>query len=159
MSDISSAPKMSESTFGPPAPRMDANSPKMATDHPMDEFDRWRENCFAIIDENGLVISLSGSEKDRWIEWMKKTLSAGNHIIAQDDVKGFHISTLFLGTNLNTSGTGPPLWFVTLVFRKSAYGKIAAEVRSETLRYSTVADALAGHAVVCEKVRSAEIGE
>jgi hypothetical protein len=46
-----------------------------------------------------------------------------------------------------------------MVFRESADGTHGVKINYDTLRYSTLADALAGHVVVCEKVTSGEIGE
>jgi hypothetical protein len=68
-------------------------------------------------------------------------------------------STVFLGINCNVYGTGPPLWFQTAVFRAAADGTVGTEIKYDTLRYSTVADASAGHVVICDKVKTGEIGE
>jgi hypothetical protein len=80
-------------------------------------------------------------------------------LIEEDQLDGFHILTAFLGINQNISETGPPLWFETMVFRASADGNLGVEIKYETLRYSKIADALAGHCVICEKVKYGEIGE
>jgi hypothetical protein len=122
----------------------------------MVKFDRWREKCLAIL-ENGLVISCP--DQTKWVEWMGESFSAGIHLIAQDDVEGFYISTEFLGINHNATGAGPPLWFETMVFRESANGNLGVKIEYGTVRYSTWAEALAGHVVICEKVMSGEIGE
>jgi predicted RNA-binding protein with TRAM domain len=54
----------------------------------------------------------------------------------------------------------PPLWFETKVSRSAADGNaLAVKIEQGTLRYSTMADALAGYVVFCEKVKSGEIGE
>jgi hypothetical protein len=54
----------------------------------------------------------------------------------------------------------PPLWFETKVSRSAADGNaLAVKIEQGTLRYSTMADALAGYLVIREKVRSGEIGE
>jgi hypothetical protein len=74
-------------------------------------------------------------------------------------VGGFRILTAFLGINQNVSEAGPPLWFETMVFRASADGYLGVEIKYETLRYSTIGDALAGHCEVCEKVKNGEIGD
>jgi hypothetical protein len=130
----------------------------MATDHSKPNFDRWRESCFGILDK-GSVISLSDSGQETWVRWMKKAFSTGELSIAEHDVEGFHVSTVFLGINCNVSGTGPPLWFQTAVFRAAADGTLGTEIKYDTLRYSTIADAIAGHVVICEKVKTGEIGE
>ena len=122
----------------------------------MVKFDRWREKCLAIL-ENGLVISCQ--DRTKWIEWTGKSFSTGDHLIAENEIEGFYISTEFLGIDLNASGTGPPRWFETMVFRESANGNLGAKIEYGTVWYSTMAEALAGHVLICEKVMSGEIGE
>jgi hypothetical protein len=46
-----------------------------------------------------------------------------------------------------------------MVFRQSADGTHGVKIKYDTLRCSTLSDALSGHVVVCEKVKSGEIGE
>jgi hypothetical protein len=122
----------------------------------MAECDRWRESCLGILDGE-LVIPCPDASK--WVEWMNKCFSNGDHLVEEDQVGGFHILTAFLGINQNVSVAGPPLWFETMVFRASADGNLGAEIKYETLRYSTISDALAGHCEICEKVKNGEIGE
>ena len=122
----------------------------------MSQFDRWRKSCFAIL-ENGLVISCP--DVTTWTEWMRESFAAGNHIVAEEEVDGFLIVTEFLGINHIVTGAGPPLWFETLIFRESPGGSIGVKIEYGTVRYSTLADALAGHVVICVKVESGEIGE
>ena len=66
---------------------------------------------------------------------------------------------VLLGINHNIPEIEPPLWFESMVFRESADGTHGVRIKYDTLRYSTVADALAGHLSICEKVKSGEIGE
>jgi hypothetical protein len=122
----------------------------------MAECDRWRESCLGILD-SGLVVPCRDASE--WVEWMNRCFSNGDHLIEEDQVDGFHILTAFLGINQNISETGPPLWFETMVFRASTDGNLGVEIEYETLRYSTIADAFAGHCVICEKVKYGEIGE
>lgn len=56
------------------------------------------------------------------------------------------ISTVFLGIN-HARGEGPPLWFETMVFG----GKLDGEMD----RYSTYADAVAGHVAMVDRVKAA----
>jgi hypothetical protein len=126
----------------------------METDRSKNKFDRWRESCFAIL-ENGSVVSCS--DRSEWLEWMQETFSRGNHWIVEDEVEGFYILTEFLGINHNVTGIGPPLWFETFVFRSSADGMLGAKMEYGTVRYSTAAEALAGHLAICEKVKSGAI--
>ena len=111
---------------------------------------------FAILHSGSVVLCTDRSE---WVAWMKEAHAAGNLIIAQDSIEGFQVATIFLGTNLNSSGTGPPLWFETLVSRESANGDLGKKIEYGTVRYSTDPEARAGHVVVCEKVKGGEIGE
>jgi hypothetical protein len=46
-----------------------------------------------------------------------------------------------------------------MVYRQSADSTHGVKIKYDTLRYSTVSDALAGHVVICGKVKSGEIGE
>jgi hypothetical protein len=122
----------------------------------MSKFDRWRENCLAILD-NGLVIACP--DQAEWVKWVRKSLSNGEHWIVEDNIEGFYISTEFLGINHNVTGTGPPLWFETMVFRESAKGNLGVKITYGTVQYSTMTEALTGHVLICEKVKSGEIGE
>jgi hypothetical protein len=117
----------------------------------MGKFKEWRDKCLAILD-NGSVVPCS--DQSEWVEWMREdSLGAGNHLIAEDVVQGFYVVTEFLGINQNVSGTGPPLWFETMVFRESALNGLGVKIEYGNVRYSTLADALAGHAIICDKVK------
>ena len=128
----------------------------MEADQSLSDFDRWRERCFATL-ENGVVVSCPNPVE--WIEWMRESFSAGNHLIAKDDIQGFYIETEFLGINHNVTESGPPLWFETMVYRESAQRNSGLKIEYGTVLYSTVAEAIAGHLAICEKVRRGEIGE
>jgi hypothetical protein len=128
----------------------------METDLSMGKFDQWQKICLAILDHD-LVISCPNVTK--WTEWMEESFADGTHWIATDDIEGFRVETVFLEINHNIPTVEPPLWFETMVFRESADGTHGVKIEYDTLRYSTVADALAGHVVICEKVHSGEIGE
>jgi len=56
------------------------------------------------------------------------------------------ISTVFLGLD-HSFGSGPPLWFETMIF--------GGPLNDECWRYTTYAEAEAGHAVAIEKVKNA----
>lgn len=94
-----------------------------------------------------------------WAEAMEESRMNGSHLIAQDRVEGFHVSTIFLGINHNPFG-GLPQWFETLVFRLSADGEITTlRAYGGGCRYATRGEAIAGHARTCQMVRTGEIGE
>ena len=106
---------------------------------------------------NGFVVSCPNVTK--WTEWMEESFADGSHWIAADDIQGFRVETVFLGINHNIPEIEPPLWFESMVYRESADGTHGVRIKYDALRYSTVADALAGHVSICEKVKSGEIGE
>ena len=126
------------------------------TGQSMGKFDQWQKLCLAILD-NGLVISCPNVTK--WTDWMEESFVNGTHWIATDDIQGFRVETVFLGINHNIPDVESPPWFETMVFRASTDGTLGVKIKYETLRYSTVADALAGHVLICEKVQNGEIGE
>ena len=66
---------------------------------------------------------------------------------------------MFLGINVSLTASGSPLWFQTMVYRGSIDGTLGAQMACGTFRYSAFANALTGHFMVCEKVKSGEIGE
>ena len=57
---------------------------------------------------------------------MKEAHAAGTLIIAQDSIAGFQVATIFLGIDFNEGGIGPPLWFETVVFRRSTTAVLAS---------------------------------
>jgi hypothetical protein len=128
----------------------------MEGDRSLSDFDRWRERCLATL-ENGVVVSCP--DPVEWLEWMQESFSAGNHLFAKDDIFGFSIETEFLGINHNVTESGPPLWFETMVYRESVRRNSGLKIEYGTVLYSTVAEAIAGHMAICEKVRRGEIGE
>lgn len=66
--------------------------------------------------------------------------------VALDDIAGSLVSTVFLVIDHQYDDDGPPLLFETLVFG----GPLADEMD----RYSTRAEALAGHAAMVARVRA-----
>jgi hypothetical protein len=123
--------------------------PDMETEN---KFDQSQKIRLAIVD-NGLVISCPNVTK--WTEWMEESFVDGTHWIATDDIQGFHVETVFLGINHNIPDVEPPLWFETMVFRESANGTHGVKIKYDTLRSSTVADALANGAAPKVAVRMA----
>jgi len=81
-----------------------------------------------------------------WGHWYQNTR---NRIVAQDfDEQGEGISTVFLGMDHSFTEKGPPILWETLVF--------GGPLDGEMERYSSLADALMGHAVMRVRVREAE---
>ena len=66
-------------------------------------------------------------------------------VVAKTTIGDSEISTVWLGIDHNWGG-GPPLIFETLVF--------GGALADEMYRYPTEADALKGHALMCERVRA-----
>lgn len=64
--------------------------------------------------------------------------------IALDEIDGHRISTVYLGIN-HAWGDGPPLIFETMIF--------GGAFEDSQWRYSTEAEALAGHAAAVKMVR------
>jgi hypothetical protein len=111
---------------------------------------------FAILHHGSVVLC---SNRSKWVDWMKEAHAAGTLIIAQDAVEEFQVATIFLGIDFNEGGIGPPLWFETVVFRRSTDGSLGLQTKSDAFRYRTAVDAFVGHVAVCQEVRNGEIGE
>lgn len=74
------------------------------------------------------------------MEWASKFEDMDYKVVAFDDGKVYRVSTVWLGLDHNFAGDGPPLIFESMVFPLSSYEDQACR------RYSTEAEALAGHA-------------
>jgi hypothetical protein len=87
-----------------------------------------------------------------WARWMEAQrqmpgLRGGTGLHVADEWAGnARVSTVFLGIN-HAWGNGPPLWFETMVF-------IAGDADADMERYSTWAEAEAGHAAMMQRHRS-----
>lgn len=68
---------------------------------------------------------------------------------------GFWVSTVWLGID-HSFGDGPPIIFETMVFRTNADGKVESFSDLDSDRYSTEAEALAGHARMVERWKNGE---
>jgi hypothetical protein len=120
---------------------------------------QFRAKAFAILNEAGDVVPCP--DLTAWADWMQLASEDGvdgPRRVARSDVEGFYVSTIFLGLNHNPFIGGKPHWFETGVFRLSPDGVSLRRIYSAD-RYSTRAEAVAGHEDVCAKVRSGEIGE
>ena len=88
---------------------------------------------------------------ETWARWFEATKDTRERVIAQDrdesaGADGVMVSTVFLGLD-HQFGDGPPVLWETLVFGGSLDGEMA--------RYTSRAAALAGHQVICDRVRGA----
>lgn len=79
---------------------------------------------------------------EQWAKWYE---NFENRRVASDQIGPSRISTVFLTID-HQFGEGPPLLFETMVF--------GGQLDDETERYSTWDEAVAGHAAMCERVRS-----
>ena len=77
-------------------------------------------------------------------EWGRDHEDREKKIVRVEEVCGATVSTVWLGLNHNW-GDGPPLIFETMVF--------GGALDEEMERYSTEAEAIAGHEVMVKKVR------
>lgn len=104
---------------------------------------------WAILDEEGNVIPTNDSRA--WGVWYHSFRQIDNGHIAKDRVKGYYISTVFLGININ--GELNPEWFETEVFKgDDVVGEPLTQVR-----YDTKAHALAGHKMFVEGIENGTI--
>ena len=116
-----------------------------------------QEILYAILNENHEVIPVRDWRE--WGEWMEGEFKSGGakkRRVAENQISGWWISTVFLG--INHGFLGPPLWFETMVFEKypppPEVGKKIRQLLDEMqLRYPTWADAEEGHAMVVEMIR------
>lgn len=79
-----------------------------------------------------------------WAKWFE----TADRKIAKDQIGDCRVSTVFLGMD-HSFGDGPPLLFETMVF-----GPPKHPLDEECERYTTRAEALAGHKAMCERVRT-----
>lgn len=85
------------------------------------------------------------------LEWAQRTEARIDKRVATDVLpNGYWVSTIWLGLN-HQFGDGPPLIFETMVFPCDANGKVADFGDLDCDRYSTEAEALAGHAALVAK--------
>lgn len=90
------------------------------------------------LDEDRNTVRLApGAYPDRGDHWR----------VGNDIVNGYRVSTVFLAVN-HQYGDGPPLLFETMIFEPGTYFDIYCE------RYSTWAEAEAGHATAIEHAKT-----
>jgi hypothetical protein len=76
--------------------------------------------------------------------WASTFGAEDNHVADDTVLVPIRVSTVYLGLD-HSFGSGPPLIFETMIFGASTMGWAD--------RYSTEAEALAGHARICAAVR------
>jgi len=80
------------------------------------------------------------------LEWAKWFETADRHV-AITELDNCKVSTVFLGTDYNFSGSGPPVIYETLVF--------GGPLDNAMDRYCTREEALKGHEAMVSKVKEA----
>lgn len=90
---------------------------------------------------------MDGTPYDDILEWAKDFEKRVDRILAQETLpNGRWVSTVWIGTDYNFAGQGPPLIFESMVFpKKGEYNEL------DCLRYATKEEALAGHKELCAK--------
>ena len=91
-----------------------------------------------VYDRQGRPISY-----DEWADLRERDL-----VVEKTTIGGIDISTVWLGLDHQWDPDGPPHIFETMIFEQGPLDQ-------ECWRYSTEADALAGHRRACDKVRFA----
>ena len=100
-----------------------------------------------VLDEAGNPREATLDEYCAQLEKVHKDFNASGWRVAYDQISnGVKVSTVFLGLDHNFDQHGPPLLFEAMVFGGPMHGDCA--------RFATRAEALAGHAKMCEEVRA-----
>jgi len=97
-----------------------------------------------MLDANGEGVRVD--DLMEWARWFEK-IGKGRRLARTRVGKNAEVSTVFLGIDHRFGEPGPPLIWETMVF--------GGVLDQETERYSVRADALAGHAMMIERVRQA----
>jgi len=88
----------------------------------------------------------------KYVEWLEAHHEQCS--VARDAAGPYEISTVFLGTNHNWRGTGPPVLWETMIFGDEGDGKFGGLAQR---RYASYDDAVAGHRYFVAAVRQAVI--
>ncbi len=95
---------------------------------------------FYILDAQGQPIQVS--DWLAWLSWYADSFGTGQRVLGKDQIGEIEVSTVFLGTGY---GQPPQLW-ETMIFG-------GGEFDGAKTRYTTRAEALAGHARAVDLVR------
>lgn len=101
-----------------------------------------------ILDENGEPLALGDTYEDsaRWDAWWSVL---ENRVLTRTRIaERVHVSTVFLGRDLNWTGEGEPMLWESMILGGSLHG------RSE--RYTSRADAERGHALLVAMAAAAD---
>lgn len=102
---------------------------------------------YYVLDDNGDPVQALTAMT--WALWFENSVGDDRRRVACDELPdGRYVSTVFLGIDHNHSRSGPPILFETMVFDKEGNDN------GEQWRYSTRAEALAGHADVLASLKA-----
>jgi len=93
--------------------------------------------------ENGEPVP--AADMRTWALWFEDVSRSMTRHVGDDTIGEARVSTVFLGMD-HSWGDGPPLIFETMVF--------GGPLDGEQERYPTTDEAIAGHAAMCERVRT-----
>jgi hypothetical protein len=92
---------------------------------------------------------VSTEDPEKWGQWMQ----TANRKVASTEINGMLISTVFLGIDHAFNPGDPSLLFKTMIFADKE-----TPHREFCRRYSTWAEAQAGHVQACEMVKTGDRG-
>lgn len=104
-----------------------------------------------MLDDKGAPVATTDTL--RWAVWFEKV---ENRSLVADKVEGVGgVSTIFLGLDHDFTGEGPPVLWETMIFIDDGSPAELLEFDGFQRRYTSRADALAGHAEALEALRQA----
>lgn len=109
---------------------------------------------YVLDDDNQAVVVEDVITWGRWIGANRKRKTVGYDVVRHD--QSYVVSTVFLGLD-HSWGAGPPLLFETMVFTALSDGEIKDYHELAMERYTTWAEAEAGHKLMMDKVRKGTV--
>lgn len=99
-----------------------------------------------ILDAKGEPLEVWDTEA--WAQWFENSESRQ---VARDTIGGVAISTVFLGLDHSFHNDGPPILWETMIFGPE---DIPEELKGFQMRYRSREQAVKGHQLAVEKVKS-----
>ena len=98
-----------------------------------------------ILDEDNVAVPMSEESFMEWGRWMEAARESGRICVGDDSIEAFRVQTVFGGCNSNWD-PGPPQLYESRVSE-------GGEKRDLYLRrYTTWAEAVAGHKALCAQI-------
>lgn len=107
----------------------------------------WKRTSMLYFERDGVPVPADHRTTEGMAAWNAWCTCGGNRIVARTMIGSVLVSTVFLGVD-HSFGSGPPLLYETMVFGSE-------EFANEQERYTTRAEALAGHAEMVRRVERA----